>query len=338
MKNRLYLLLLLATICLVGGLIAGLSAQGKAGPKANVFPSASYNFGAVLPGAKLNHTFQIKNNGGANLQIKGIKWSCGCTKAIADSVNIRPNESANIYVEIAVTQTDKKFFQEVVVETNDPDNRLICLQLSATIDNPIVLDSAGVDYGIVRLDNNRNLVRKVRAKIPGFKDAKLLRWDADVINGKSVSVKVQFDEAKSEAVVSATLENQIVPGPFTEIILLSVWDKDKKVATREIYVIGNVLGSIAASPSFLVWNMKNSDRRKHLTLDCANDRDISVYLSDNFKNIITARVDHNSVVVDLLPGADIINKLQYVSKLSGFMLLKDDQGAAVRIPLEILGQ
>src|ERR1700674_4993772 len=54
---------------------AGASA---AGPKAQVV-NPVYNFGTVLEGQHVNHSFTVRNIGTKDLILNGVKTSCGCT-------------------------------------------------------------------------------------------------------------------------------------------------------------------------------------------------------------------------------------------------------------------
>jgi len=43
------------------------------------FTEEEYNFGTLIQGEKVSHSFVFTNTGGSNLVIKEVKASCGCT-------------------------------------------------------------------------------------------------------------------------------------------------------------------------------------------------------------------------------------------------------------------
>jgi Protein of unknown function (DUF1573) len=70
--------------------------NGK-GAKAE-FDHINYEYGDIKQGDKVTHTFIIKNVGGAPLEIKDCKASCGCTQPEYSFEPIMPGQSSNIKV------------------------------------------------------------------------------------------------------------------------------------------------------------------------------------------------------------------------------------------------
>src|ERR1700688_3532609 len=56
------------------------AAASAAGPKAQIV-NPVYNFGTVLEGQHVNHSFTVRNIGTKDLILNGVKTSCGCTAA-----------------------------------------------------------------------------------------------------------------------------------------------------------------------------------------------------------------------------------------------------------------
>lgn len=48
-------------------------------PTSIKFKKMAYNFGSVIDGDKVNHTFKFKNSGDVSLILIDVRGSCGCT-------------------------------------------------------------------------------------------------------------------------------------------------------------------------------------------------------------------------------------------------------------------
>ncbi|HOZ29956.1 MAG TPA: DUF1573 domain-containing protein [Bacteroidales bacterium] len=76
------------------------SANGDNGDQTNLavieFNSTEYNFGTVIQGEKVAHSFVFKNTGGGNLIISNVKASCGCTVPKWTKEPIKPGETGTI--------------------------------------------------------------------------------------------------------------------------------------------------------------------------------------------------------------------------------------------------
>jgi len=57
-----------------------------------------YDFGVIIQGEKVSHTFVFKNVGKSNLIISSVYASCGCTVAKYDKKPIAPGEEGSIEV------------------------------------------------------------------------------------------------------------------------------------------------------------------------------------------------------------------------------------------------
>lgn len=81
-----------------------------------------YDYGKILYGQKVAHTFSFQNTGSHPLIIKDIQTSCGCTLAEIEEKIIQPNEFGKITVNF---DSEGKFGpqnSEVLIFTNTPDS------------------------------------------------------------------------------------------------------------------------------------------------------------------------------------------------------------------------
>ena len=107
------------------------TAQEAGRPRLSI-QSLDHSFGSVKAGTPLTYTFEIKNEGKVDLEIKSVHPSCGCTTSKFDNV-IAPGKVGT--VTLAVEKTDGykgEITKTASVTTNDPDHQTFRLSLRAT--------------------------------------------------------------------------------------------------------------------------------------------------------------------------------------------------------------
>ncbi|MDD3740261.1 MAG: DUF1573 domain-containing protein [Bacteroidales bacterium] len=62
------------------------------------FTETEYNFGTVIQGEKVAHSFVFKNTGNGNLIISNVKASCGCTVPKWSKEPIKPGQTGNVEI------------------------------------------------------------------------------------------------------------------------------------------------------------------------------------------------------------------------------------------------
>ncbi len=111
--------------------VFSVSAQDGGKPKLST-PSLEHSFGSVKAGTPLTYSFEIKNEGKADLEIKSVSPSCGCTSSKYDKV-IAPGKVGSITLEVAKTDGYKgEIAKTASVTTNDPDHQTFTLTLRAS--------------------------------------------------------------------------------------------------------------------------------------------------------------------------------------------------------------
>ncbi|OGW80795.1 MAG: hypothetical protein A3G33_00505 [Omnitrophica bacterium RIFCSPLOWO2_12_FULL_44_17] len=79
----------------------------------------NYDFGKLPAGQIVNHEFMVENRGNADLEIKRISTSCGCTVAEAMPQVIKPNETGKITVKFDSRGKSGKQSKTITVYSND---------------------------------------------------------------------------------------------------------------------------------------------------------------------------------------------------------------------------
>jgi hypothetical protein len=109
--------------------------QSTGTPQIEVTP-ASYDFGSIEP-ELVNHTFTVKNTGGAPLLIKRVSTSCGCTKATIDSEEIAPGQTTDMLVtfdpNLMEGGVEGDVLRVVYIKSNDLENPEVEIEITANV-------------------------------------------------------------------------------------------------------------------------------------------------------------------------------------------------------------
>ncbi len=92
----------------------------------------TFDFGKSLQNKTLHKDFVLRNFGTADLEIKRVSTTCGCTAALADSTVIKPGASTTLRVDLQTRTYSGKVERKILVESNDPRSPLQ-LKVLATV-------------------------------------------------------------------------------------------------------------------------------------------------------------------------------------------------------------
>lgn len=112
---------------------SGLSAEDLKNAPVVKYDAESFDFGDIKPGSKVEHTFNLSNEGKKELIIRDVKSSCGCT-AVSPSKNIvASGESVPLKVTFDSTGKNGRQSKTITVITNDPKNPTTVLRIASNI-------------------------------------------------------------------------------------------------------------------------------------------------------------------------------------------------------------
>ena len=135
--------ILAVTLLVVVGL--GIAALGQ--PKISV-DQIQYNFGNVVAGIAVEHTYVITNTGDAPLKITNVRTSCGCTTAALAKTTLNPGEAVNLTVTFDTAGYSGKVGKSIYVTSNDPTTPVLTLLLTGTVTHgaPYNISAADLNY------------------------------------------------------------------------------------------------------------------------------------------------------------------------------------------------
>ncbi len=104
--------------------------------------------GAVPQGVKqIEYTFPFQNIGSVELDIKGVKTSCGCLESLVTKSNIKPGESSEIVLKYSADSSTPEFSHQAMVKSNDPDYPLVELTAQGSFDSSFVANPRTLELG-----------------------------------------------------------------------------------------------------------------------------------------------------------------------------------------------
>ena len=101
--------------------------------------TTEFDFGTVPNTDVVSQVFQVRNVGGAELEITGVSTSCGCTTAEIGSHRLSPGEATGLKVTYDPQAHDGatgEFMRLVYVRSNDPDAPEASLTILVTVIEP----------------------------------------------------------------------------------------------------------------------------------------------------------------------------------------------------------
>ncbi|MBU0559090.1 MAG: DUF1573 domain-containing protein [Bacteroidetes bacterium] len=93
-----------------------------------------HNFGTVKEGEVLELHIAVRNNGDADLNIKDVKTSCGCTATMLSANTIKPNEAANLEIKLDTSGRVGQMTRTVSIDSDDPSSSLQTVTLFVNIE------------------------------------------------------------------------------------------------------------------------------------------------------------------------------------------------------------
>lgn len=229
MKLRLCICSLLANLCI--------AAMAFAAPEL-VADHASFNFGTVAQGKKVQHTFRIKNSGDAPLQIKKLEASCGCTAVKPSTSVISPGKSADIDVTFDSASFSGKVAKTVTLTSNAGRTPSYTFTMEGIVLEQLQVTPRQVTLGALSSTTPKQAVVSVTNN--GSSSVKLLGVS---VTSSSLQIKPTIRKAELKPGETGTIELSVLAKPEAKILSgylhIATSHPQKKEITVPVY------GSIA---------------------------------------------------------------------------------------------
>lgn len=143
----------------------GPAASAPSGTPKIEFTESKHEFGKVWVGDKLEHTFQVRNTGDAELRILSVKPKCGCTTPSGYPSAIAPGATGEFLFRLVADRYRGDFSTTVDIETNDPANKMVKLTLAGHMQHFIEVTPISVTFDKLRPNESAQTTVKLENKI-----------------------------------------------------------------------------------------------------------------------------------------------------------------------------
>lgn len=261
------------------------AAAPAAGPRVKVVDSV-YNFGTVVQGSHVKHSFAIRNAGTKDLIITGVKSTCGCTVAAPSKNLVVPGDESAIAVDFDTHFQKGHRDKTVSVMTNDPDSPAVSLTLQGDVKVEVEATPEEVGFGKVRQGTEETREVMISDLVKNAKDFRVSK----VVNtnpGIKVSQELRKD-GQPGTVLKVALSKTMPVGTFHDSI-----EVDNSRATINVPVFGQVTGDLTLDPEQVSFGIVSGrdDVVRILRLTNSGDRAVNVLGVTSSNNSVAARVD-----------------------------------------------
>ena len=276
-----------------------------------------YDFGEVLGGGEIRHTFKLKNIGQKPLKIEKVEESCACTATIVSKDEIPPGEFGIIEAVLKVPSENRQVEESINVYTNNPIQSQVTLTLKGTAFVPITTFPSRLFIGSIPpktpITKSLTIHRKGDTQILG------VRTDSDYLKAAIMSTKTDPITR-----VEVTSLGSAPSGTFFYNLLINYRYKGK-AATHEVMVFGEVLGAFAVFPKRLFFGLvrDKQDASKTITISSVNNQLFKITSLESDSAYVTTKVTPQKDGVGYQLTATVQPEAP-VGELSGEILVRTD--------------
>ncbi len=197
-------------------------------------PERTFNFESVWDGDTVTHDFILINKGTAPLEITKIETDCGCTAASAEDV-ILPGKESKITLSLDTHGYGGHSVRKITkVHTNDPDQKVIRLELSGLVKAFVLLEPGHIELkGIAGQAISSTVIITPAVADMDFKIAQITAKE-----NKNIRFEIRRNDEIIPGYYELIVENtKTDPGRYFDLI--TIWtDTSRKIYIR---VFGNIL-------------------------------------------------------------------------------------------------
>src|SRR5262245_7449442 len=234
-----------AALCSVGRA----ASTAWAGPKAVVVEPIHLEIGEVEPGQPQKFEWTLRNDGDAVLSIESLEPTCYCTTGKADTWSIAAGQSTKVHVNVDPSDWVGEIVKGVEIETNDPDNKKLLLEVKMKVRPGIAVVPPELDFGAVAAGGSMPLHVDIKAaKERAFKIVSLAA-DAPFV---SVDQEPVQTDDRVGVKLNVKIAPGVTPGPFATKIVVQTDDTSRP--RIEVPVRGSGPGGLKVTPDRLTFD------------------------------------------------------------------------------------
>lgn len=227
--------------------LALLPAAGAAGPRIG-FDSETHSWGTVYQGSRLQHVFQVRNDGDELLSIAGVRTSCGCTIAEGWPEKLMPGETGSLTATLDSARRQGETQTYVVVSSNDPERRGVNLKLHAVLEPAVdVAPGTTLSFGQVPVGEPAIARVEIWPRLEAGLALRKVEYPKDRFKIKTRGIA--RDDGRKGYEFAATLRAGLPAGTVHDPVDVQVEIDGIGVLGLGLTARGTIVGSYNASPT-----------------------------------------------------------------------------------------
>ncbi len=244
-------------------------AQEKKAPL-TVVSGSVVDAGRVDRGEAVEHTFEIRNEGDAPLEIVRVKPTCGCTVVDYDS-RIAPGKSGSLAARLDTTEFRGPIAKSIRVYTNDPNNPELTLVIKADVRSQIDVSPGYARFVVVHGEEYGSREQIVWS--PDFPQLELSRAAApypfvDVSMSKLEPGDSDHREDSNRWRVVIALADDAPVGPMADYVRINT--NHPRSQMLRIPISGMVRPILAVTPQVADFGRRDPSEEHRATLEIKN--------------------------------------------------------------------
>ena len=199
-----------------------------------------FKFSEVSEGDKVEHTFQIRNDGTAPLAIQDVRPDCGCTVVKLEQKTLNPGETAEILASFDTSGFQGMKSKLVRIYSNDSDHSPLILKIEGKISAQLIVTPTQIYFGNIVAEKGP----KKKLEVQVGEKYKILGVES---SSPRIIVTSQNNEAGNKATIGVSLSPETEQGPFRGDVLVRTSMKDRPVIHVPVFAI--IEGDIQVFPA-----------------------------------------------------------------------------------------
>ena len=213
-----------------------------------VLENGIYNFGTMEPFERRRHSFVIRNDGDAPLELREGESSCKCTIGEVGDGTVAPGETTTVMLSWRSGEGNKRFAHEAEVLTNDPNNPVLRCVVEGQIVSQLLADPgefglAGMFPGVAET-SSVTLSTQVWDSFRVFDigcTLETVTWDLQPLS----DTEKQSMDVKDGYRLTITMPDNLERGYFSHTLKMQVQPEGEGAKVYELPIKGNVLRRVS---------------------------------------------------------------------------------------------
>ncbi len=218
------------------------------------FKEKIFDFGEVYKGEKITHIYKFTNAGQGVLNVEKVRSSCGCTAVNITSTEIEPGGTGEIKVTFYSRSYDGWITKQVFIHSNDPDEPITTLKITAMVKIDLVVNPIRLDFGLI--DEGESDFRKLTVLPVALERLEIEKLEILSEYVTLESVKYSEGDKKGFEVI-VTLSSRTPQGRILDT--LRIYTNSKIQPIIQVPIIGLVLGKVEFSPEVYDFEVNKGD-------------------------------------------------------------------------------